>query len=183
MTGIVFNLLEEVVIANHGEDTWDQLLAAAEVDGEFTSLGSYPDEHMQALVAAASRTLGVTPFEILRWFGQQAMPMLVARYPEYFSSQPSVRHFLLSVNNIIHPEVRKIYPGAQVPAFDFRDTPDGGLLMGYNSPRRLCALAQGFAEGAATHYGDKLHLEHLECMHRGDERCLCRITFLFGGCY
>jgi hypothetical protein len=28
MKGIIFNLLEDVVISNHGEDTWDQLLTA-----------------------------------------------------------------------------------------------------------------------------------------------------------
>jgi hypothetical protein len=84
---------------------------------------------------------------------------------------------VLSVNNIIHPEVRKIYPGADVPTFEFRDELDGGLLMGYLSPRRLCALAQGFIEGAATHYGETVIFEHRECMHQGDKKCLCHITF------
>ncbi len=177
MKGIIFNLLEEVVITQHGEDTWDQLLSAAGLDGAYTSLGSYPDEHIQELVGAAARTLGLTTFEVLRWFGQQAIPLLFQRYPVFFSSQPSTRPFVLSVNSIIHPEVRKVYPGADVPTFEFRDELDGGLLMGYVSPRRLCALAQGFIEGAATHYDETLIFEHRECMHKGDKRCLCRISF------
>jgi hypothetical protein len=36
--GIVYNLLEEVVSAEHGEDTWDVLVDAAGVDGIYTSL-------------------------------------------------------------------------------------------------------------------------------------------------
>jgi hypothetical protein len=162
MKGIIFNLLEEVVVSNYGEDTWDQLLTATALDGAYTSLGSYPDEQIQELVAAASRMLGLTSFEVLRWFGRQAIPLLFDRYPGFF---------------IIHPEVRKVYPGADVPTFEFRDDLDGGLMMGYLSPRRLCALAQGFIEGAATHYGETVIFEHRECMHKGDKKCLCHIAF------
>lgn len=177
MKGVIFNLLEQVVTSNHGEDTWDRLLDDAALDGTYTSLGSYPDENMQALVQAASRALGMEPFAVLRWFGQQAMPLLAKSYPGFFTAQKSTRPFLLSVNSIIHPEVRKICPGANCPTFEFRDAPDGALLMGYRSPRRLCALAQGFTEGAAAHYGEKVAFEHRQCMHKGDEKCLCHISF------
>jgi Haem-NO-binding len=180
MKGIIFNLLEEVVIRNYGEDAWDQLLTETALDGAYTSLGSYPDEQIRELVGAASKMLGLTSFEILRSFGQQAIPLLFDRYPKYFSAQPSTRPFVLSVNSIIHPEVRKVYPGADVPTFDFHDEVDGSLAMGYSSPRRLCALAQGFIEGAATHYGEAVIFEHRECMHKGDKRCLCVISFLSG---
>ena len=33
MKDIIFNLLEDAVISNHGEDTWDQLLTATALDG------------------------------------------------------------------------------------------------------------------------------------------------------
>ncbi len=38
MKGIVYNLLEEVVSAEHGEDTWNALVDAAGVHGIYTSL-------------------------------------------------------------------------------------------------------------------------------------------------
>jgi hypothetical protein len=177
MKGIIFNLLEDVVIKDHGGDTWDELLSATSLDGAYTSLGSYPDEHIQALVGAAARMLGLSPFEVLRWFGQKAIPLLVERYPSFFTAQQSARPFVLSVNGIIHPEVRKVYAGADVPTFEFHDAPDGALMMGYRSPRKLCALAQGFTEGAATHYGESVTFEHRECMHNGDIKCLCHISF------
>lgn len=177
MKGIVFNLLEEVVTQHQGADTWDALLENAGLDGAYTSLGSYPDEQVFRLVAAASLRLDMPAFEVLRWFGREAMPSLASRYPGYFTPHTSTRSFILSVNAIIHPEVRKIYPGADVPTFGFFDDPDGSLLMTYRSPRRLCALAHGFIEGAARHFGEALHVDHLECMHRGDPACRCRITF------
>jgi hypothetical protein len=177
MKGIVFNLLEETVVAEHGPAAWDALLAAAGCDGVYTSLGSYADSQMQDLVLAAAQALGKSPAEVLRWFGRAAMPRLFERYPHFFHGQTSTRAFLLSVNSIIHPEVRKVYPGAMVPTFEFRDAEDGGLLLGYQSPRRLCALAQGFAEGAAAHFGEAIVFTHLKCMLRADDACLCHIRF------
>ncbi len=181
MKGIIFNLLEDVVKRHHGEDVWDSLLAASGLDGAYTSLGSYPDEDLARLVSEASSLLRVTPFEVLRWFGREAIPLLFYRYPGFFLSQESTRPFLLSVNQIIHPEVRKIYAGAQVPTFEFLDAPDGKLLMGYESPRRLCSLAQGFVEGAAAHYQEEILFEHLKCMHNGDDKCLWCISFAVSG--
>jgi hypothetical protein len=177
MKGIVFNLLEEVVSRHHGASTWDDLLDAAGLSGAYTSLGSYPDEHVITLVKAASEALGTTPSEVLRWFGREAMPVLAERYPLFFSAHASARPFLLSLNSIIHPEVRKLYPGADVPVFQFSDDVDGALLMKYESARKLCALAEGFVEGAGVHYGEAIAFEHQRCMHKGDDACLFRIAF------
>lgn len=175
MKGVVFNLLEEVVSRHHGEAAWDALLDATGTSGSYTSLGSYPDEEMEQLVRAASSTLSVPPAEVLRWFGRQSMPLLAARYPAFFTAHGSARPFILSVNGIIHPEVRKLYAGAHCPNFHFEDAPDGALLMGYRSPRRLCSLAHGFLEGAAAYYGETADVTHLKCMHEGDPQCRLRI--------
>ena len=180
MKGVVFNLLEEVVRRHRGEDTWDALLDEADLAGTYTSLGSYPDGDLKQLVQAASQAFALSEGDVLRWFGREAMPILAERYPAFFIPHTSVRSFILSVNNIVHPEVRKIYAGADVPVFDFRDEPDGALLMGYRSPRMLCALAEGFVEGAGRHYGETVTFEHLACMHRGDAKCLFRLSFARG---
>jgi hypothetical protein len=178
MKGIVFNLLEEVVRAEYGEDTWDDLLDQAGLDGAYTSLGGYPDSDIFKLVGAASAATGLPPETIVRWFGRKAIPLLGQRYPEFFNSHASARSFLLTLNSIIHPEVRKLYPGADVPTFDIEPTPDDGtMLMGYRSARRLCALAEGFIEGSGDHFGEAIAIEQPSCMHRGDERCLLKITF------
>jgi len=174
--GIVFNLLEEVVTRHHGANTWDLLLEKAALDGSFTSLGSYADRDLEKLVMTAASALEITPPEVLRWFGREAIPILAERYPAFFTAHTATMPFLLSLNSIIHPEVQKIYPGADVPYFDFEDAPDGALLLGYRSARKLCALAQGFIEGAARHYRNSLSFEHLKCMHNGDPKCIFRVA-------
>lgn len=175
MKGIIFNLLEEIVIRRHGEAAWDECLDAAGLDGAYTSLGSYPDGELETLVGRAADILGVTRGECLRWFGREAMPLLAARYPAFFNGHHTTLSFILSVNSIIHPEVRKIHPGAHCPVFRFEHSAGGGLLLGYDSPRRLCSLAHGFIEGAAGHFGERAEVQHLRCVANGDPDCLLAI--------
>jgi hypothetical protein len=177
MKGVVFNLLEEVVVREFGPDTWDDLLEGADVSGSYTSVGSYPDEEIEALVATAASTLDLSRGEVLRWFGRQAMGVLAERYQPFFAPHTTARTFILSVNSIIHPEVRKLYAGAGCPHFHFRE--EGGLLlMRYDSPRRLCRLAEGFVEGAAAHYVETVEFQHLSCMEHGDEACEFRLAWV-----
>lgn len=178
MKGVVFNLLEEVVCRRYGADAWDDLLAAAGVGGAYTSLGNYPDAEVEALVGAAARKLNLDRAAVLRWFGRSAMPVLAERYPGFFEGHGSALPFLLGINNVIHAEVRKLYAGAECPHFRLSQPADGALGMEYLSSRRLCALAQGFVEGAAGFYAEAVEFEHVTCVERGDPRCAFRITWI-----
>lgn len=177
MKGIIFNLLEECVSDAHGPETWDALLDATGLDGVFTSLGNYPDEDLLKLVDAASTALQLPPSTIVRWFGVQALPRLAEKYPAFFEKHDATRPFILTLNAIIHPEVRKVYPGAHPPTFDFDTSSPSVLVMTYYSQRKLCALAEGFVEGAARHYGEKVEMAHPLCMHRGDDKCRMEFSF------
>lgn len=177
MKGIIFNLLEEVVTTKFGADTWDKLLQQANVDGAFTSLGSYPDEQLVALVEAASAELKLPAAQIVRWFGGEAIPLLAKKYPGFFSRHTSTRPFVLTLNGIIHPEVRKLYPGADTPDFEIDATSPDVLVMVYRSKRKLCALAEGLIDGTANHYHETVTINHCACMHRGDASCRLEMTF------
>jgi hypothetical protein len=94
--GIVFNLLEEVVTAQHRAATWDRLLDAAGLEGAYTLLGSYPDADLEKLVAAASAALNVPAADVVRWFGRSALPLLADRYSAFFETHTSTRAFILT---------------------------------------------------------------------------------------
>lgn len=177
MKGIVFNLLEELVTRDFGADAWDDLLDSATVHGAYTSLGSYPDGDFHGLVDAAAAKVGRDRRDIIRWLGRESVPLLAARYPGFFSPHEEAAPFLLSLNEIIHPEVRKIYPGADVPVFGFDLSQPPRIGMTYDSPRRMCAFAEGLIQGAAAHYGERVMLRQPTCMHRGDPECRFEIEF------
>jgi hypothetical protein len=176
LKGVVFNLLEEFVRRAHGENAWEALLARARVEGAYTSLGNYADTDLGALVTAASEMLGQPAPTIVRAFGRAALPMLAEKYPDFFRPFPSTRSFLLALNDIIHPEVNKLYRGADTPTFQFDASSPDVLVMGYASARRLCDFAKGLIEGAAAHYGEQVTIDETLCMNRGDARCEFRIT-------
>lgn len=177
MKGIVFNLLEQSVARRFSEDVWDNLLERSGLSGAYTSLGGYPDSEFRVLLESTSVLLGTSPADALRWLGREATPILAERYPNFFKLHNDARSFVLSVNSVIHPEVRKVYPTADCPNFGFEDCEDGSLLMTYRSQRKLCDLAHGFIQGAADHYNQRLEIRHVNCMHKGDPSCILRLRF------
>ena len=177
MKGIVFNLLEQVVTDEHGEDAWDRVLEAAGHEGAYTAVGSYPDDQFMALVGAAVEQLGVEPDDLVRWFGKRSMPLLATRYPVFFEGHTETRSFVLTLNDVIHPEVRKLFPGADVPTFEFHTPDENSVELAYVSSRKLCSFAEGLVEGAAEHFGETVELYQSECMKRGDSRCVLFCAF------
>jgi hypothetical protein len=178
MKGLMFNLFEEVVARHIDGDAWDWMLDSAGLEGAYTSLGNYPDEEFTRLVAALSRKIGRSEHDSLAWFGQRAIPFLAERLPEFFAPHRSLRSFLLSLNDVIHAEVRKLYAGADVPVFQF-ESPAGErnvLLIQYRSKRRLCPLAEGFIAGAADHFRERVSITQAQCMLQGAPACtlVCR---------
>ena len=178
MKGVVFNLLEVLVRREFGDEEWPRVARDAEVDSSFTEAGNYPDASLRRLIVEVGKRARKTPGEALQWFGRHSMPLLHTMYPGFFDKQNSARDFVLTLNDIIHPEVRRLYPDADVPWFDF-DTRCGPneLILGYQSPRKLCLLAHGFVEGAADYYGETVDVEQTQCMHRGDAKCVFRLQF------
>jgi hypothetical protein len=169
--GVIFNLLESVVVSEHGPDVWDALLERSGASGSYSALGSYPDTELLAIVEAASATTGASVPDLLRWFGERAIPRLRARYPDFFTGHTRTDAFLRSLNDVIHAEVRKLYPGAEVPEFDFDTSERGEFVLIYRSSKQLCALAEGMLVGAAASFGERATIEQIRCMLRGDDAC------------
>ncbi|WP_018141781.1 heme NO-binding domain-containing protein [Thioalkalivibrio sp. ALJ7] len=172
MKGVVFNVLEEIVTEHYGTDTWEDLLDHAKLSGAYTSLGNYDDTDMLKLVEAASATTGMDEATCLRWIGREMLPRFESIYPGVFEDYPDTIALLRALNDVIHPEVTKLYPGAIVPIFHYHKVAEDQLMMEYDSQRQLCSLAHGLMLGAGDRYGQTLRVEHHECVHRGDARCL-----------
>jgi len=177
MKGILFNVAEEVVTTALGDHVWEDILETAGVGGAYTSLGNYPDEELARLVAAGATVLDMSESDVYRFIGEHAIPLLVARYPVFFEGHTSGRSFVLTLNQIIHREVMKLYPGAYVPEFQFSEGADGAVVIGYSSPRRMCALAEGFIRGSAAHFDETVAIGHAECMLEGAEACTLHCMF------
>jgi hypothetical protein len=173
--GVIFNLVEDVVRREHGDEVWDEVVDASGVTGAYTSLGNYPDADLVSLATAVAERTGSDAGSVVRHVGHRSIGSLAARYPEFFEPHEDVRSFLMTLNGIIHPEVRKLYPGAIPPTFDLRTDDPDVLELVYRSARGRCDLAEGLILGAAEHYGQSIEVTQPQCSHRGDEVCVLRV--------
>ena len=178
MKGVIFNVVEETVRDEHGEDAWDGLLESAGLSGAYTSLGTYPDADMAALVEAASQMLGMNQPDLLRHLGRQGFGRLAERSPNLVAQFSSVRAVLLGLNSLIHPEVRKVYPGADVPVFTVVSDDPNSLSLSYSSKRGLCHFAEGLALGASDLFHDNFTVSQPICQHEGGDHCQLLFVWL-----
>ena len=181
MKGIIFSLLEDVVSDDFGADTWDDVVERAHVTGAYSAIGSYHDHEFVELLGALPDSVGDGTGARLRWFGERAMPLLAARYPVFFTPHTSMTTYLPTLNDVIHPEVRKLYPGAQVPVFEVSHPTDDGVDLTYRSHRGLCALAEGFVVGAAGVFGQRAAVHQSRCTLTGASECLIVCRFASDG--
>jgi Haem-NO-binding len=181
VTGIIFQLLEEAVTRWYGPEAWPRMLAQVGSAG-YLPFRRYPDDQLFALLDALPVAPETPAPDRLRWFGRAVIPLLAERYPLIFAPHSSAESFLLALNEILHPGG----PPADVEAgpldLEVMATgPGGGLVLGYRSARRLCALAEGFVTGAADHYGERVTIDQPRCMLHGEERCALVCIFAPAG--
>jgi hypothetical protein len=178
MKGIIFNIVESVVVAENGIDAWDDVIDESGVLGAYTSLGTYPDSDLLAIAGVVADRGQTTLSNVIRHVGHQGLSRIYDRYPEFFTPHKDVISFLLTIDELIHPEVRSLYPGADVPRFSYNLINETTLELTYQSLRKRCDFAEGMIMGAAEHYGQSVEIVQPRCMLDGDRECLLRVTTL-----
>ncbi|QDV09474.1 Heme NO binding protein [Planctomycetes bacterium Poly30] len=179
MKGIIFKHFESFVVDNFGEATFEDLLDATELatEGPFVGPMTYPDEDLFALVGTAIAKLGISLNDALHAFGVYLFGKLAAQVPMFVDREAGLKSFLLTIHSVIHVEVRKLFPDAETPRFDYVDVSPSSLVIHYMSSRRLCPLFRGLIDGAAAHFEERVEYIETGCMHHGAARCTFEIQF------
>lgn len=177
MKGVIFNILENMVIEKCGMETWNDILNSLKVSGIYTAGKSYPDEELFAFVGEVSARLEMPAEQVVGAFGEFLFSQLASRYPVFLEQEATLKGFLKSVDSVIHVEVKKLYDSPNLPSFTYTEPDESTLVMEYRSPRQLCLLAEGLIRGAAAHYQDDVSIEHPRCTHKGDDHCDLIVRF------
>jgi hypothetical protein len=173
--GVVFNIVEDVVDETLPANAWDDAVESAGVRGAYTSLGSYPDEDLVRVVGALSDATGLPTPDVLRHAGRHGFAHLASRHPDLLDGLDDLPALLTHLDDVIHPEVHKLYPDAQTPTFRAEQPDDDTVELHYESQRQLCALAEGLIAGAADHYDTTVEITQPTCVLRGDDACVIRV--------
>jgi len=160
MKGLVFTEFMEMVESTWSLDMVDSIIEHSQIEsgGAYTSVGSYPHEEMIALVVALSEQTQIPVSDLVRAFGKHLFGRFALAYPRFFEGITNSFQFLGGIENIIHAEVRKLYPDADLPTFEIESSP-GRMIMTYYSEHPFADLAQGLIEGCLAHYGEDISLE------------------------
>ena len=105
------------------------------------------------------------PFnDLLVAYGQYLFPKLMLIDPDMMSQFNSSFELVAAVDSIIHVEVKKLYPDAELPQFEVINRNKNELQVSYTSCRPFAYLANGLILGCAEHYNEDIavEIEHAE---------------------
>ena len=178
MKGIVFIAFNQMIEDNIGIDMWERLLAESRPDSEgiYTSVTEYPDSELFNMVGLLSDIVNVPVSTLVEQFGDYLFTVLNTKYPMFSAQEKDFFGFIKSIDGVIHKEVRKLYDSPSLPSLECTQIDAATLDINYQSPRKLCFLAEGLIRGAAKHYGVNYVLSHKVCMHDDNDHCLLRLT-------
>ena len=154
MKGMVFTEFLELVERTRSPELADALIDESSLPsgGVYTSVGNYDHREMVTLVVALSRHTGQSVTEVLHWFGLNLFQSLASGFPEFFRDKIHPFEVLVGIESVIHTEVRKLYPDAELPSFVIRQPNDRTLELDYHSPRCMDDLAHGLIDGCIARF-------------------------------
>src|SRR5262245_36668550 len=158
MKGIVFTEFLEMVETPLDAATVDRIIVGAQVPsgGAYTAVGTYDHGEMWSLVAALSKATATPVPDLLRSFGEHLFGRFVVGFPQFFAGVASAFDFLANLNGMIHVEVRKLYPDAELPHFQVLERSASRMVLLYQSARHFGDLAEGLLHGCAAHFREAL---------------------------
>lgn len=176
MQGIVFTTLAEMIEEKFDIPTLQSILDKANLeDDAFVSTSIYPDSSLVRIVEAASEVSGITVPDLIKVYGEYLFGHFVKLHEAMILESDNLKDFLLRIDSVIHVEVSKLYPGSSLPIFDYEDIDENNLVMIYQSPRKMCYLAEGLVIGAAQYFNTPYKLKQTKCMHSGADHCRLEI--------
>lgn len=160
MKGMVFTEFVDMVEDRFGLGMVDKLIEAVQPasGGVYTSVGNYDAGELVALVVELGKQSDTPIPELLEAFGHKIFGLFTRSYGHFFAEATSATDFLQGIEGYIHVEVRKLYPDAELPRFDYPPAPDGMLIMEYHSERPLAHFALGLINATVEHYGDPIEV-------------------------
>lgn len=180
MKGIVFTALNDMVEQKLGIDVWESALENVNPPsgGIYTSVENFPDSELAALVADISLKTGIPQTALLEQYGKYLFQVLAKKHSGLVTKEPDFLNFLKSIDDEIHKEVEKLYKSPDLPSLKWNQPGPDVLILNYESPRKLCALAVGLIHGAAEYFNVNIELGHETCLHRGDDSCQLSVKLL-----
>jgi hypothetical protein len=169
--GMVFTEFLEMVEDKFSPDMVDQIIEASDLPsgGVYTAIGSYSYEEMLQLVTELSKQTSIPVPDLVKAFGSHLFARFSVGHAHFFGGAKNSFDFLSGIEGYIHIEVRKLYPDAQLPTFNYEvdaSQPDQ-MTMIYRSQRPFADLAEGLIHGCIQHFHENITVSRVNLADDG----------------
>lgn len=161
MKGIIFAEFLELVEDKFGLGVLDKMLRQSSDTGVYTSVGSYDHKALVRMIVELSHITGISADELQRVYGVSVFRSLYQTLPQSanLSEVQGCFAFLHHVEEYIHVEVKKLYPEANPPQFEFINQSEGCMTFDYISARCFGQVCLGLIEGCADYFNQSVSIE------------------------
>lgn len=169
MKGVVFTEFLEMVEEQFSAEMVDDIIETAQLPsgGAYTAVGTYAHSEMVSMVVALSQKTGMSVRDVLLMVGQHLFGRFAKGYPGFMVGQTDAFDFLAGIESVIHTEVLKLYPDAQLPRFTVEERTPQRLVLLYESPRHFEDLAEGLMRGCMAYFNEQAGMERHTVQEHG----------------
>jgi hypothetical protein len=172
MKGILFTELLEMVEEWYSAAVVDQVLLDAKLPsgGAYTAVGTYDHGEIWSLVIELSQVIEAPLPELFRAYGEHLFARFAATCPHCPAGANSCFDLLQGLDHVIHREVRKLYPEAELPRFEVAERSPRRMILIYQSARHFADLAEGLIRACGRHFGQNIALTRESLPAEGGSR-------------
>jgi Haem-NO-binding len=155
MYGMINIAIEDLIISEYGEDSWQKIKQDAGIDTEgFVSMHSYPDTLTYSIVGEASKQLNIEATTLLEKIGEYwIIHTAKVGYGDLLDAAGGdIVEFLKSLN-AMHSRLANIMPQMQIPTFELSDITPKSMTIHYRSHRKgLEYMVVGLLKGLGKRF-------------------------------
>ncbi len=170
MYGMVHRAARQMIIENHGEASWAQILSSSGLgDESFISANVYSDDVTMSLLVAISNFLNEPVNSILHHFGIYWIKFAYSGdYKSVMNLAGNDLFSFLGNLNRMHDSVQVSIPGARLPTFIADNSSSKSIDITYASERRgLEPFVEGLLTGLLKHFGHEGEIHRVGPNDRG----------------
>jgi hypothetical protein len=169
MKGIIFTEFLEFVEGLWGMEFVDGLISDAQDpnNGAYTAVNNYDHTLLVNLVVTLEKKTQIPLPDLLQKYGRHLFGQLADRYAVLLEGQNDPLELLMSIEEVIHTEVRKLYPEAKPPMFSGKRISESEIELRYESHRGMGDVAFGLIQGCGDHFDQELHVEKIGASEDG----------------
>jgi hypothetical protein len=160
MKGIIFTEFLDMVEQRYSPRAVEQMISAAQLPsgGAYTSVGNYDHGEIWSLVCELSKVCDTPVPDLFKAYGEYLFSRLATNYAQLFQGMASAFEVLQSLDSVVHGEVRRLYPDAELPRFEIAERGPKRMTLVYLSKRHFADLAEGLIRGCARHFNENISI-------------------------